>query len=38
VRARLALAHLLEPEIRLPEKWLPLGSRYIAAAVVALEF
>jgi uncharacterized protein len=37
VRARLALAHLLEPEIRLPEKWLPLGSRYVEAAVVALE-
>jgi aminoglycoside phosphotransferase family enzyme len=37
VRARLALAHLLEPEIRLPEKWLPLGSRYVDAAVVAME-
>jgi uncharacterized protein len=37
VRARLALAHLLEPDIRLPEKWLPLGSRYVDAAVVALE-
>ena len=37
VRARLALAHLLEPQIRLPEKWLPLGSRYMAAAAAALE-
>jgi uncharacterized protein len=37
VRARLSLAHLLEPDIRLPEKWLPLGSRYIDAAAAALE-
>jgi uncharacterized protein len=37
VRARLALAHLLEPQIRLPEKWLPLASRYVEAACVALD-
>lgn len=37
VRARLALAHLLEPRIRLPEKWLPLASRYVEAAAQALE-
>jgi uncharacterized protein len=37
VRARLSLAHLLEPDIRLPAKWLPLGSRYIEAAAAALE-
>ncbi len=37
VRARLAVAHLLEPRIRLPEKWLPLASRYVEAAARALE-
>lgn len=32
LRARLALAHLLEPEPREPSKWLPLARRYIALA------
>lgn len=37
VRSRLALAHLLEPRIRLPKKWLPLASRYVEAAARAFE-
>jgi len=32
LRARLTLAHLLEPEPRTPEKWVPLTSRYITLA------
>ena len=32
LRARLTLAHLLEPEPRIPEKWAPLTWRYIALA------
>lgn len=32
LRARLALAHLLEPEPRKPEKWIPLARQYIALA------
>ncbi|PUB12442.1 hypothetical protein [Yoonia sediminilitoris] len=32
LRARLCLAHLLRPAPRTPEKWLPLGLRYIAMA------
>lgn len=36
LRARLALAHLLEPEPRKPEKWLPLARQYIAIAEHAI--
>ena len=36
-RARLALAHLLEPAPRTPEKWLPLARRYIARITTALD-
>lgn len=32
LRARLALAHLLEPEPRKPEKWVPLARQYLAIA------
>lgn len=32
LRARLALAHLLEPDIRDPEKWRPLAGAYLAIA------
>jgi aminoglycoside phosphotransferase family enzyme len=32
LRARLALAHLLEPVVRTPEKWLPLAKAYLAIA------
>lgn len=32
LRARLAVAHLLDPSPRKPERWLPLGRRCIAAA------
>lgn len=37
VRARLAMAHLLDPQPREPEKWPPLAARYIERALVALE-
>jgi aminoglycoside phosphotransferase family enzyme len=36
-RARLALAHLLEPAPRKPEKWLPLARRYVARIETALD-
>ena len=36
LRARLAVAHLLDPLPRLPEKWEPLASRYLALAEAAL--
>jgi uncharacterized protein len=36
LRARLAIAHLLDPVPRLPEKWEPLASRYLALAEKAL--
>lgn len=36
-RARLALAHLLEPAPRKPEKWLPLARRYLARTATALD-
>lgn len=36
-RARLALAHLLEPVPRKPEKWLPLAQRYVARIATALD-
>lgn len=37
VRARLAMAHLLDPEPREPEKWPALATRYIERALAALE-
>jgi aminoglycoside phosphotransferase family enzyme len=36
-RARLALAHLLEPAPRTPEKWLLLAQRYVARIATALD-
>jgi aminoglycoside phosphotransferase family enzyme len=35
LRARLAMAHLLDPQPRLPQKWAPLAARYIAHAMTA---
>lgn len=32
LRARLALAHLLDPHPREPERWIPLARRYLAIA------
>ena len=32
LRARLAIAHLLEPDVRTPEKWRPLALDYLAFA------
>ncbi len=32
LRARIALAHLLDPNPRTPEKWVPLARRYLALA------
>lgn len=37
LRARLALAHLLEPEPRTPLKWPPLAQRYLQRSLSALE-
>jgi len=37
VRARLAMAHLLEPQPRLSQRWAPLRQRYIDRALTALE-
>jgi uncharacterized protein len=37
LRARLALAHLLDPCPRAPEKWEPLAMRYLALAEEALK-
>lgn len=37
VRARLSMAHLLDPEPRTPEKWPPLAGRYVACALAALD-
>jgi aminoglycoside phosphotransferase family enzyme len=37
LRARLALAHLLDSQPRMPQKWPPLAARYIARALVALD-
>jgi len=37
LRARLALAHLLEPEPRTPLKWSPLARRYLQRSLSALE-
>lgn len=36
LRARLAVAHLLDPEPRTPARWLPLAGRYLAHAATAL--
>lgn len=37
LRARLALAHLLEPRPRTPGKWLPMARRYLGEAGDALD-
>ena len=37
LRARLAMAHLLDPQPRAPEKWPPMAARYIARALAALD-
>jgi aminoglycoside phosphotransferase family enzyme len=37
LRARLAMAHLLDPRPRSPERWPALSERYIARALVALD-
>lgn len=37
LRARLALAHLLDPRPRTPERWQPLARRYLARARLALD-
>ncbi|MCX8005726.1 MAG: hypothetical protein N2688_12365 [Burkholderiaceae bacterium] len=37
LRARLAAAHLLEPQVRLRERWLPQAQRYLALAADALQ-
>lgn len=36
LRARLAMAHLFDPQPRSPEKWPPLAQRYIAQALAAV--
>jgi uncharacterized protein len=37
LRARLAMAHLLDPVPRTPQRWPPLARRYLAAAADALQ-
>lgn len=37
LRARLAMAHLLEPQPRTPQIWKPLAERYIARALAAID-
>ena len=37
LRARLAVAHLLEPQPRTPERWVPQARRYVERARAALE-
>lgn len=37
LRARLAVAHLLEPQPRTPARWQPLARRYIDRALIALK-
>jgi aminoglycoside phosphotransferase family enzyme len=37
LRARLAMAHLLDPQPRMPQRWQPLAQRYIERAVAALD-
>lgn len=36
LRARLCLAHLLEPTSRAPDQWLPKAQRYVRAAIEAM--
>jgi aminoglycoside phosphotransferase family enzyme len=38
LRARLILAHLLDPQPRTPGQWPPLARRYVAVAVAALDW
>ena len=37
LRARLAMAHLLDPRPRSPQRWPALSERYIARALLALD-
>jgi aminoglycoside phosphotransferase family enzyme len=37
LRARLAMAHLLDPQPRTPQKWPPLAQRYIERALAGLD-
>lgn len=37
LRARLAVAHLLDPQPRTPERWIPQGERYLTQANSALD-
>ena len=37
LRARLAMAHLLDPHPRIPAKWPPLAQRYVQRALAALD-
>jgi aminoglycoside phosphotransferase family enzyme len=37
LRARLTMAHLLDPQPRTPQKWPPLAQRYVERALVALD-
>ncbi len=37
LRARLAMAHLLDPQPRTPQKWPPQAQRYIDRALAALD-
>jgi aminoglycoside phosphotransferase family enzyme len=37
LRARLAIAHLLDPRPRMPSRWPPLARRYLARALAALD-
>jgi len=37
LRARLAMAHLLDPQPRSPQKWAPLAQRCVQRALVALD-
>lgn len=37
LRARLAVAHLLDPTPRTPQKWIPLAQRYLESASASLD-
>ena len=37
LRARLAMAHLLDPQPRTPQRWPPQARRYVAVALAALD-
>ncbi|MFZ1991133.1 MAG: hypothetical protein WAW96_15350 [Alphaproteobacteria bacterium] len=37
LRARLSVAHLLEPQVRTPEKWIPRAREYLAIAIDAAQ-